>query len=239
MKFASRWTTSLAAIVALALVNQATAALIDDFSDTDVSEYTVTAILDANGGGANTAVLGSPSGALQLDTTAYDGIEQYAIIRDGLSLDVGKEVQVDVAHTGDSQDIGLYVGGTTPVAGTRQDYVAVYLRNNGQVFSRGFDGTGEYGLSGGASPAVESLFIARTAANTYETGYYEGGVRNVIVERTPSFANDGDVVGFYADVRALGTLGNWDNLSIVPEPATLLLTGLALVGVAAARRRSS
>jgi hypothetical protein len=225
------------AIVSLALgVSAASAALIDDYADTDLSQYTSTVILDANGGGSNTAAWQSPSGTLELVTSAFDGIEQYAMIYGGLSLPVGQEVQLDLTHSGASQDLGLYVGGTTPVTGTRQDYVAVYARGNGQVFSRGFDGTTEYGLSGGSSPAYDSLFIARTAANTYEAGYYEAGVRNIMTTRTPAFANDGDVVGLYADVRAVGTLGGADNLRIVPEPASLALVGISL-GLLAMRRR--
>ncbi len=148
--------TSLAATVALLASSAASAALlIDDFSDASLAEYTSTVILDANGGGSNTAAWQSPSGTLQLNTTTYEGIEQYAFIRNGLSLGVGGEIQVDLVHSGASQDLGLYVGGTTPVTGTRQDYVAVYARGNGQVFSRGFDGVAEYPLAGGGSPAYD------------------------------------------------------------------------------------
>ncbi|MCA9233899.1 MAG: PEP-CTERM sorting domain-containing protein [Planctomycetales bacterium] len=239
MKMTTRLTTGIAAAVALSLVcgSSARAALIDDFSDTDLSQYTSTVILDAGGTGSNTATWSSPSGSLQLDTTAYDGIEQYAMIYNGLSLGVGQEVQVDLTHSGASQDLGLYVGGTTPVVNMRQDYVSVYARGDGSIYSRGFDGTSEYGLAGVGVQPYDSLFIARTAANTYEAGYYNGAVRNIVTTRTPTTPNDGDVVGFYADVRALGTLGNLDNLRIVPEPASLALAGLALAGLAVVRRR--
>lgn len=228
---------SLAVALGAMATTNALGTLIDDFSDASLAEYTSTVILDANGGGSNVAAWQSPSGTLELVTSEYEGIEQYAFIRSGLSLAVGEEVQVDLAHSGASQDLGLYVGGTTPVTGTRQDYVAMYARGNGQVFSRGFDGGSEYPLAGGGTPAYESLFIARVDTNTYEAGYYEGGVRNILATRTPSFANDADVVGFYADVRAAGTLGGLDNLRVIPEPASMVLAGFGVVGLLAWRRR--
>jgi len=230
----------ISAVAAACLIGvSAQAQLIDDFSG-DLSAYTSTVILDANGGGANTAAWQISGGTLQLSTTTYDGIEQYAMIFGGLSLAVGYEIQMDLTHTAASQDLGLYVGGTTPVAGTRQDYVAVYARNNGQVFSRGFDGGTEYGLAGGSSPAYTKLFIARSGVNTFDAGYYDAGGRNIIVTRNPGTANDADVVGFYADVRGAGTLGSADNLTIalIPEPSTFALAGLGLAGLVALRRRS-
>jgi hypothetical protein len=161
------------------------------------------------------------------------------MIRSGLTLDVGYEVQVDLSHTAASQDLGLYVGGTIPVAGTRQDYVAMYARGDGNLYSRGFDGTTEYGLAGSGIQTYDQLFIARTDVNTYEAGWYSGGVRSITVTRTPTTANDGDVVGFYADVRAAGVLGNLDNLTIapIPEPSTFALAGLGIAGLLVFRRR--
>lgn len=224
---------ALVLVIAFAAAAQAELFL-DDFSG-DLSAYTSTVILDANGGSQNTASWQIGGGALQLNTTAYDGIQQYAMIRDGLSLAVGEELQVDIAVTGASQDIGLYVGGTTPVAGVRQDYIAMYARSTGELFSRGFDGTSEYGQVGWISPAYEKLFIARTDVNTFEVGYYEAGARNVLTTRNPSYANAATVCGFYADVRAAGVLGNADNLTVVPEPTTALLLGLG--SLALIRRR--
>lgn len=207
----------------LALGKETSSILVDDFTG-GLGSYTNTVILDTDaGGGANTATWQITDGAAEYNTTTYQSIEQSAMIRSALSLAIGEELQVDVDHTGASQDIGLYVGGTTPVAGTRQDYVSVYARANGQVFSRGFDGTTEYGLTGGDSPAYSSLFIARTGENTFEAGFYDENGRTVITTRTPATANGADVVGFYTDVRAAGVLGSVDNLRLVELGGTATL----------------
>jgi hypothetical protein len=224
----------MVSLVCLCVISlSAQAYVVEKFSG-DLSQWTSTVILDnQNAAVQNTASWQITNGALQLVTTVVDGtsVQQYAMIRSGLALGVGEEIQLDIVHTPDSQDIGLYVGGTTPTFNARRDYVAIYGRNNGQVFSRGFDGTGEFGLSGGTSPTYSKLFIART-----ETGYYDtAGVRTIVVTRTPATANAATVVGIYADVRAVGTLGNADNLTLknsildthTPTPANNA-TGVAL-----------
>lgn len=214
----------------------AQAAIIDDFSG-DLSNWTSTVILDANGGASNVASWQIVDGKIELHTTGYDGIEQYAMIYNGLSLGVGEELQVDFALGSGSQDLGLYVGGTSPVPLVRQDYIAMYARNNGQVFTRGFDGTTEYGLVGDwGNVPLDTLFIARIAENTYEAGYYIGSDRVILATRTPNHPNSGTVVGIYADVRAAGELGSLDNFRIIPEPATLALLGLGGLGLLRRRR---
>lgn len=217
--------TVLAGLLCLTVQAQ----LIDDFSG-DLSAYTATRILKASGSGNNVYSWQISGGSLQIDTTTYDGIEQFALTRIDVSLSVGYELTAAYSHQNlGLQDIGLYVGAGHPSAGVRADYVNIYMRNNGQLYSRGFTGTTELSLSGGSSPAVESLFIARTAPNDFELGWYEGGVRNVLVTRTMSNTDIGNAIGFYADVRGAGTRGNLDNLTIalIPEPSTCALLGLA------------
>ena len=177
-------------------------------------------ILDANGGLSNTSEWNIASGELQLSTSGYDGIEQYAFIRDGLSLAIGEEVRMDLLHSGASQDIGLYVGGVEPTPGVRSTYVIVYARNSGELFCRGFDGTGELEQVGWISPSYTKLFVARIAENSYEMGYYlDDGSRNIMVTRENLSGNDGSYVGIYADVRAAGDLGAVDNLEIWEQTA--------------------
>jgi hypothetical protein len=229
---------AVVAVCLMAAAAQATVGLVDDFSGT-LSGWTGTVILDnANTAVQNTSVWEIASGALQLNTTVRDGssVEQWAMIKSGISLGVGEELQVDITRNTATQDLGLYVGGTTPTFNVRKDYIAVYARNGGQLFTRGFDGTTEYGQVGWISPAYQKLFIARIAANSFEVGYYAGGIRNIMTTRTPTTANEADVIGIYADVRGTGILSYADNLRIVPEPATLMLLGLG--GLLLKRRRA-
>ncbi len=214
--------------------------LIDDFSG-NLSAYTATRILNnGNHAPVNTYNWQVSGGSLQLNTTAYTGIEQFALTRTDFSLSVGYELTATYSHTSlGTQDIGLYVGAGTPVPDVRADYLSIYMRNNGQLFSRGFDGPTEFPLAGGGSPTMDTLFIARTGTTTYDLGYYSSGIRTILISRTVGNSAIGNAIGFYADIRGLGVRGNLDNLSLapIPEPATGALLGLGALAVILARRR--
>lgn len=219
------------------------AQLIDDFSS-DLSNWTSTRILDAQNAGTNTAAFAiNASGQLELETTSYDGIEQYAFIYGGLSLAVGQEVVLDVPIplSGD-RNLGLYVGGTAPVVGvfdgvadapieTRFDYITCYSGTNNNIATRGFDGDTEYNNVQAAAGGAPSMFIAQTVANTFEVGFYDvDGVRTVFETRTPEFANAATFVGVYADAREAGIVGTADNFRIQAIPSDLLLGDVNLDG---------
>jgi hypothetical protein len=214
--------------------------LIDDFSG-DLSAYTATRILNnGNHSPANTYAWEISGGALQINTTAYVGIEQFALTRTDFSLMVGYELTVGYTHANlGTQDVGLYVGAGTPTPDVRADYVNIYMRNNAQIYSRGFNGTTELPLSGGATPTVDSLFIARSGANTFDLGYYTGTTRTILVSRTVGNASIGNAIGFYADVRGLGIRGGLDNftLTTVPEPTVGALVGLGALALIIRCRR--
>lgn len=232
----------LSLLLATALAGAAAhAQLIDDFSG-DLSAYTATRILKATPAASdNVGAWQISGGALSYTTTTYGGIEQYALTRTDFSLGVGYELTASYSHLNlNTQDLGLYVGAGTPASGIRADYVNVYVRNNGQLYSRGFNGTSELSLSGGSTPAnISALFILRTDANTFELGYYDGLTRNVLTTRTMSNASIGSAIGFYADIRQAGTRGVMDNLTLtaVPEPTSATLLGLGSLALLLRVRR--
>jgi hypothetical protein len=230
---------ALATVCTLGVAAQAQ--LIDDFTG-DLSAYTATRILNASTADAdNVYAWEIGSGSLQLRTTSYGGIEQYALTRTDFPLAVGYELIASYSHLNlNSQDIGLYVGAGHPTMDVRADYVNIYVRNNGQIFSRGFNGTTEFGLAGGSTPAnISSLFISRTGANTFELGFYDGSIRNVLTTRAVSNGDIGNAIGFYADIRQAGVRGNLDNLTIalIPEPSSFAMLGMGGLGMLMWRRR--
>ena len=158
---------------------------------------------------------------MELATTNYNGIEQYAFIHDGISLGVGEEVRLDVpVPISGNRNFGLYVGGTVPVTGvlgtdTRQDYISVYSGTDNRIATRGFDGTQEYNNVELIAVDASAVFVAQTTANRFEVGFYTvEDVRVVTAIRTPDFPNAATFVGIYADAREQGTLGTADNFRI-------------------------
>lgn len=235
----------LAPLLGAALMASSSAAtLIEDFSG-DLSAWTTTRILN-NGAHVptNDYQWEITAGALRLNTSDYIGIEQFALTRTDITLGIGQEMRASYIHSDlGSQDIGLYVGAGTPTVDVRQDYVNIYIRDNGQLYSRGFNGNTEFSLEGGSTPTIGSdfgLFIARTGADTFELGYYadlnDEGSRTILSTRTVGNTDIGNAIGFYADIRGAGVRGSMDNLTIVPEPATALLGAFGAFALIRRRR---
>lgn len=249
-------------LVVIAIAGFATqsahAQLIDDFESGDFSAYTTNVILDTDfAGGVNTSALASAGGNVTFDTSVFQSIEQIAFTRSDVTLDVGFELQIDIERGADAdralrgnQDFGLWVGGTAPGAASaldndvRENFLAVFQRDDGAdvltaLFNDDFAGGNTGSFDSDAS--YDTLFIARTGTDTYEGGFYDAGVRNVLREEvTITTDAAGPTIGLYADVRAVDTLeSGFDNLRIaaIPEPtAALLLAGMAGLGLCVRRR---
>ena len=231
-------TLVLSFVLFVAPISAGPTGVVDTFSG-NLNAYQNTRILNSgNHAPTNTYNWQITNGRLELNTTAYVGIEQFTLTRTDFSLAVGEELQSDFLAAfgvGATQDIGLYVGAGQPTVDVRQNYVNVYMRNNGQIFSRGFDGTTELALAGGATPAtISSLFVRRTAAAVFELGYYDGIIRNIVATRTISNANAvgiGSSIGAYVDVRSAGVVGSLDNLRIIPPNVPGDVTGEGTIDI--------
>jgi len=237
---------TISALLAACLAGaSAQAQLIDDFSDAGLAEYTLSKVLDQGDGTSNIG-FSSLAGALQATSTGTSGAEQVLFLRNDFSLAVGSVLRADVNWTlSGSQDLGIALATTaTPsslangAAGdVRSDYVLAAIRNTADhVVGTGLNGTTGFNINpqaqGGA--AAIGLYVARTSATTFEIGYDKGA--GDVFLRTLTVGNTaiGNAVGFYADMRADGTIGTLDNLRIevIPEPGTisiLSLGGLAFI----------
>lgn len=204
--------------------------LVDDFSDASLSAYTQTKVLDQAGsdGGTSKVNFFVQNGLLGSFKFSGTDAEQVLLLRDDAPLLVGQELLVtpNITITG-SQDLGIVVAATeTPdglgnpqVGSTRSDIITLYLRN-GQtnLYTRGFDGTTEFGLVSGTFTGIDDLFIARAALDTFEVGCYDNGLRRVLTTRTVGNTAIGAAVGFFTDMRNAATILGMDNLRIVEPP---------------------
>jgi hypothetical protein len=241
--------TALVLAVIAASGMTASGALIDDFGDADLSEYTFYKRLDQGAGTTNIS-FSSPSGTITATSSGTTGAEQVLLFRSDVSFDVGQEIRIDGPSTESgtsTEDLGLAVGQTpaslgNPQAGDNRntaDFLFISYRNPTQLNSRGFNGNAEVGQVQNFGVNADMLFIARPATDGIELGWYDGSTRNVSRSLTvnPSIFTN---IGFYADLRADGaSIGSLDNLSIIPEPTSVLLGLLAMVGMVSLRRRQS
>lgn len=228
--------------------------LIDDYGDTSLSEYTLYKVLDQNAGNTNTS-FSSPSGDLTVTSVGTTGAEQVLFFRSDYTLGVGEELRVDGPPTpvGSTNDFGLAVGATPtslgdPEAGDNRsaaDYLFVSYRSATQLNHRGFVNGSEVGQHQEFGVNADVLFIARPTSDSIELGYYDGSTRNILTDGGGQAAYTGltdlsifDNVGFYVDLRNDGAGYNGlDNLRLVPEPASVVLTLLGLVGLVGLIRR--
>ena len=188
------WNLAATLIVSLAIGSSAAIAgplaLVDSFSDTSLSEYTKTLVLDQNATSDISFI--SPAGQLQVTKSAGTEAEQVLFLRDDFSLAVDEILRVDLNYTATAAMRGhwhrrgrhedstplVYNAGLGGTQETRRDYAAVYVQAdannlkglyvNGAVpgptiFAGGF-GT----LTAGD---VLGLYIRRDTLNDFALGY--------------------------------------------------------------------
>lgn len=229
----------------------AQAVLLDDFSSGDLSAYTKTVILDQDA--SFEVSFTSTGGALQVSKSSNTQAEQVLFLRDD-DLAIGETLRVDknAVKSGSYIDFGIAIAAsltdpaeivyTSGTVSSRANYVAIYLKSQyANIGTIGWDATSQvYSSSGIWSSdldaqfaATTGLYIKRIDADSWEAGYTTtaGDVAAYVYDGI----NAGGAVGFFADVRAVTTYGDLDNLRIVPEPATLALLGIG--GLLAIRKR--
>ncbi len=247
-----KWIACVSALVIL-LASTANATLLDSFSVDSSGDYTQWTVLD-NGNDHDTSASDSTftvsGGTATVVTAVADDVEQTLWRHKTTSLAVGEELQVDVISlSSDNRDLGLFVGNaanlveaTSANANTRANFI--YITTGSSEASNGFDGAGsQFGSAFGVGVTDgDTLFIARTDATTYEVGHYDNddsdgngaGARDIRTTwaepGNDTSGIDGSALGFWTDIRAAGTLSQFDDLRIIPEPTSL---ALGLLGVAA------
>jgi hypothetical protein len=198
----------------------------------------------------------SPSGALQVTKSAGTEAEQVLFLRDDYTVGVGEALRVNLAWGQTSRaDIGIAVCSTAtpiplvydPVVGgtqdVRKDYIAVYVQaDNTNMKGVVVDGTspgptlwGNNLLPSDPKNSVIGLFIRRDTANDFSLGFITASEWVTFATGSITNTDIGNAVGFFSDARSVTTYGDLDNLSIIPEPATIALIGIG--SLLALRRR--
>jgi len=222
---------------------QASVGMVDDFtSDTLDPAWTEVYLLSR---GQTGYTYSTTTNNDQMRITGYNSnAEQWGLLRDDWSLDVGETLQVDIVSTtmGSNQytqaGIMLHTGtdvGLTDLTGAsptntlqnKVGYINVTWRPNRKgVYTEHWTTLNVSGgtASGGITGTLAQLWIRRDTIDTYSTGYVDSAGSHTLFDRVTK-VHQPSTIGFYHDMRVSGEYIVYDNLKIVPEPATLVLLG--------------
>lgn len=220
--------------------------------------YTTTLVLDNSGGASSVSFTDSGSGLQANYVGTVSAAEQALFLAPVSSFSsvftVGNTLFVNTAvPTSSTQmDFGLAVAATAtpPAAGANTstranfDWASISVRPSQTAIRVNSSVSGTLTTGNGAinvtdTGNISELFINWVSADVFALGYVSNHVS--VVDQTITFAPSstiGAAIGFYGDVRASGTsLGDFTNLTIVPEPSTLALCGMGVAGLCAVARR--
>jgi hypothetical protein len=224
---------ALAAFAALHLGSTANAALIAYWNFNGLS--IATAALPGSGGVPTSIAADQGSGTLSL--AGYAGtVDDFG----GTTINA---IGADPAE----ESLSLVAGNGTPGNGTPVDFTIstlglqdVVLTYAHQRSATGYNANAwSFSTDSGANFTPVTTLALPAAATTFATV----GVVSVDFSAFPAIENKSSVIVRFVGTGATATAGNnrFDNVQFnatVPEPATLALGSIALIGVMAARRRS-
>lgn len=252
--------TLLASLTTVAV--QAQVGFYDSLNSTSLANYTWIPLNNAGAGSSGTSIsFADASGnGLEVDVTNQAGtaVQGLYLNNTGAYLPIGSMLEINLDwQTANTFNFGIAVGSSlslTPASGDNSDvrsqtqYVFASPKTTASFdYAGGYDGTdGQLSSSGTAiSGTIGTLAIERVNANTFNAYYDIGSGLTLYATKTVNTSsNVGDVIGFYADVRANGTpsLGYLSDLRVVavPEPASMSLIsmgGLLVLMMTHARRK--
>lgn len=254
-----------AALATPLLICSAGAAVVDDFNDESLSEYTLTRVLDNNT--TSNISFSATGGFLSVSAASVTNVpEQVLLLRSDSSLSVGETLLLDttisstLGTAGIVNDFGLAISTTATPTGVASGASGDTRSSNSFLFItvRPGQDTVRAGYANNASPVtsfnsataeslVAQLFITRTATNSFEVGYITTSATEVTLDLngaaegnafTFTSSSMGAAIGFYADLRDTQTVSFADNLQIVPEPSALLLSACGLPFLLRRRRKA-
>jgi hypothetical protein len=237
--------TLLAALVAGSPAVAGPIGIVDNFSVNSAGSYTRSLILDQNA--TDNSTLDIAAGVLRVTKDSGTEAEQNVFLRNDVSLGIGEVLRADVSAgaVSGNQDLGIAIANTVdPVdavwtsgtADVRKGVLYSYVKgNSAQVRTDSYSSTGAAlgnTIANIALNTVTGLYIKRTGSLGFDAGYSTTSGDVLVKSYVVDDANFGTAVGFYTDMRAVATFGSLDNLRIVPEPNSLVLGMLSLVGIA-------